>query len=282
MSAGAVGLAMLTASCSSAPVDPVESASTVSEPARSNPVPAYDHVVVVVFENKPRRKVFRDAPYLAELADRGADLTRYFAVTHPSQPNYFALFSGRLRVRDDKCHDVRGRHLAGQLWANGLTFKAYSEGLPSAGSRVCADGRYRRKHAPWASFTSFRQKQHVPWDRFPSDFTRLPTVSFVIPDMCHDMHDCSVAVGSRWAKRNLDAYASWAVNHNSLLVVTFDEDDRSDDNHIFTVLVGDGIVPGNYRQRVTHYGLLRTLEEMHGLTPLGKAEEARVLHGLWG
>lgn len=245
--------------------------------------PRYDHVVVVVFENKARSQVLDHARYLRRLGNRGAEMTRSFAVTHPSQPNYIDLFSGGPHgVVDDSCpHLLRGRHLASQLTANGYTFAAWSEGLPAVGSKACSAGRYARKHAPWVNFKSFEQRQHKPFGRFPDDFTKLPTVSFVIPDLCHDMHDCSVATGSRWAKRNLGDYAAWARTHHSLLVVTFDEDDHTARNHIYTALVGAGIDPGNYRQRIDHYNLLRTLENLYGLPALGKAADRRQIRGIW-
>jgi hypothetical protein len=246
-------------------------------------LPRYDHVVVAVFENKPRADVLRHAPYFAHLADRGADMKRSYAVTHPSEPNYIALYSGGLHgVHDDSCpHRLAGKHLGAQLAGSGHSFRAYSEGLPGTGSTVCTSGTYARKHAPWVNFSSFKQRRHRPFGRFPDDYTKLPTVAFVVPDLCHDTHDCSLAKGNRWLKRNLGDYSAWARSHNSLLVVTFDEDDRSADNHIYTVLVGAGIDPGHYRQRIDHYSVLRTLEKIYALPALGHAADRRPIHGIW-
>ena len=106
-------------------------------------------------------------------------------------------------------------------------------------------------------------------------------MSFVVPNLCNDMHDCGVAAGDRWARDHLADYASWAQQHDSLLVVTFDEDNGSSDNHIATVLVGSMVEPGTSDQRIDHYSVLRTLEDMYGLPPLGAAADAEPLAGIW-
>jgi acid phosphatase len=95
------------------------------------------------------------------------------------------------------------------------------------------------------------------------------------------MHDCGVAAGDRWAAAHLPAYVTWAQRHNSLLVVTFDEDNGSSANHIATVLVGPMVRPGTSDQRVDHYAVLHTLEDMYRLPPLGKAAAAAPLSGIW-
>jgi hypothetical protein len=63
----------------------------------------------------------------------------------------------------------------------------------------------------------------------PTDFSRLPTVSFVVPNLCHDMHDCSVKEGDHRLAQNIEPYARWARTHNSLLIVTFDESEADGD-----------------------------------------------------
>ncbi len=249
--------------------------------------PAYDHVVVVVFENHARDQVLGspDAPFLTGLATTGVNLTRSHGVTHPSQPNYLALFSGSTQgVVDDTCpHAFTTPSLASQLLASGRTFVGWSEGLPNAGSDRCGSALYARRHAPWTNFTNLPQSQvGRPLSELPTDYTRLPTVSWVIPDVCHDMHSCPVTTGDAWARAQLGGYARWARTHNSLLVVTFDEDDANGGtNHVSTVLSGDHLVPGKNGQAVDHYVVLRTIEAFYGLTPLGGAAQSRPLTGVF-
>jgi hypothetical protein len=99
--------------------------------------------------------------------------------------------------------------------------------------------------------------------------------------MCHDMHNCSVATGDAWLKKHLDGYARWAVKHNSLLVVTFDENAGGTVNQIATVVVGQQVRPGLYAERMNHYTLLRTIEDAYGLAPLGHAARATPLRTIW-
>ena len=115
----------------------------------------------------------------------------------------------------------------------------------------------------------------------PADFAALPTVAVVIPDMCHDMHDCPVADGDSWARDHLSGYVDWARTHNSLLLVTFDEDDGTGANHVPTVLVGPMVRPGDSPARVDHYTLPRTVEDAYGLPPLGLAASTSALTGVW-
>ena len=96
-------------------------------------------------------------------------------------------------------------------------------------------------------------------------------MAFLIPNLCHDMHDCPVATGDAWAATHLDPYLRWAREHNSLLVITFDEDDNAADNHIVTVIAGANVHSGQFTGRVDHYTLLATIEHLYALPRLGEA-----------
>lgn len=247
-------------------------------------LPHPDHVVVVIEENKTYAQIIgnHDAPYINELAGRGMLLTRSYGVTHPSQPNYLALFSGNTHnITSDVCPlDLSGDNLASALRRKGLGFAMYSESLPAAGAKDCIYGGYRRKHNPAADWAELAAV-NLPFTAFPRDFAQLPTVSWVVPDQRNDMHDGSIAQGDAWLRDNLDAYANWAMRHNSLLIVTWDEDDGSADNHIATILIGQMVKSGSSAQRVNHYSVLRTLEQMYGLPYLNESARARPIVGVW-
>jgi hypothetical protein len=269
------------------PAAHVDAAGSTAGPTPSPPAAATsrpDHVVVVMLENKDEGDVLREAPYLAALAASGATLTDMHAETHPSQPNYLALFSGDTQgVRDDRCPlTFDGANLASELSAAGYTFAGYSEDLPRPGYTGCTAGDYARKHSPWADFSTVPAGANQPLSAMPSDYARLPTVSFVIPNLCHDMHDCSIAEGDDWMRQNLDPYAQWGRTHHSLLVVSFDESEsKGGDNHIVTFAVGSDVAPGPITERADHYRLLRTLEDLYGLPPLGHSAAATAIPGLW-
>jgi acid phosphatase len=242
--------------------------------------------VIVVFENKDVDEVLASdqAPFLNELARTGVDFVNAHAEVHPSQPNYLALFSGSTQgVTDDSClPPLSAPNLATQLAATGRTFVGYSEDLPAPGFAGCKSGEYAQKHAVWAAFTNVPPSAQQPWTAWPSDYEQLPTVAAVIPNLCNDMHDCDVATGDRWLREHLSGYLTWAHTHRSLLLVTFDESDSSrGGNRIVTLLDGAGIRPGRIDEPVNHYRLLRTLEEMYGLAPLGRAGGTPPITDIW-
>nr|WP_201299930.1 alkaline phosphatase family protein [Streptomyces mexicanus] len=258
-----------------------------AQAATGGPTP--DHVGVVVFENHAYGQVIgsSSAPYLHSLKSGGANLTQFYAETHPSQPNYFALFSGSTQgITDDSCYTPgfsSAPNLASEQLAAGRTWASYNESLPSQGSTTCSSGTYARKHNPWFGFSNVPTSSAKTFAQFPTDYSTLPQLSFVIPNLCSDMHDCSVSTGDTWLKNNLGAYATWAKTHNSLLVVTFDEDDRLSGNRIPTVLYGQPVTPGSSSSTTyNHYDLLRTLEDTQGLgSHAGNAASAHDITGVW-
>ncbi|MEU2358025.1 alkaline phosphatase family protein [Streptomyces misionensis] len=252
-------------------------------------VPSPDHVVVVVFENHSYSQVIgsSSAPYINSLKSGGANLTQSYALTHPSQPNYFDLFSGATQgITDDSCYTPgfsSAPNLASELIAAGRSWASYNESLPSQGSTTCSSGSYARKHSPWFGFSNVPTSSAKTFAQFPSDYSTLPQLSFVTPNLCSDMHDCSVSTGDTWLKNNLGGYASWAKTHNSLLVVTFDEDDSKSGNRIPTVLYGQPVAAGSSSSTTyNHYDVLRTLEDTQGLnTHAGNAASGKDISGVW-
>ncbi len=248
-------------------------------------VPRPDHVVVLLMENHSAAGILGNpqAPYINSLAAAGALMTQSFAVTHPSQPNYIALFSGSLNgVIDDSCpHTLTTDNLGAELIGAGLGFVTYSEDLPSVGYAGCGAGAYARKHNPAVNFPSVPASSNQPLTSFPTDYTTLPAVSFLVPNLLHDMHDGTIPQGDAWVQSQISGYVTWAQAHNSILILTFDEDDNSQNNQIPTIIVGGGITPGQYAQRITHYSVLRTLQDAYGLAPIGASTTAAPILDVW-
>ena len=141
--------------------------------------------------------------------------------------------------------------------------------------------KYARKHSPWVNFPNVPASANMPMTSWPSDFSQLPTVSFVIPNLNNDMHDGTIAAGDTWLRNNLDAYVQWARTHNSLFVLTWDEDDYTAGNQIGTVLVGERVHPGIYSEPINHYNLLRTIQDAYGLDPLGQSATVGPIMNIW-
>ena len=269
-------------------------------------IPQYDHIVVVMEENHSRTQIIgnrAEAPFINALAKRGVTLTNMAGVTHPSQPNYLELFSGDSQsVLDDGKPGglpFTTPNLAAALRAAGKTFIGYSEDLPAPGDASTvmtffpggAD-RYARKHVPWTNWQSsavplptngLPPAVNQPFSAFPTDFNLLPDVAFVIPNEQHDMHSGNDRVrnGDRWLATRLLAYAAWAIANNSLLIVTWDEDDYRSANEIPTILYGAHLRTGTNDGAWTLHHLLRTITDLEGLAPIGKAAGVSRIAGIF-
>jgi acid phosphatase len=271
-------------------------AGSTAGATRATPVPRFSRVVLIVFENKGKDAVVGNptAPTFARLSRRYATLTNYRAVAHPSLPNYLALVSGSTQGIVDDCGTcvVSARNLADTLEEAGKTWKTYAEGLPRPGFTGTFAGRYARKHDPFLYFKDVlvsrtRRERVVPLSAFAADLAarRLPSFSLVVPDLCHDMHDCSVAKGDSWLASFLPPLLTSGVLRGGALFVVFDESDNSS-------VGGGGVVPayvagplvraGSQTNVVLdHYSLLRTIEDGLGLPPLGLSASATPIGGIW-
>jgi hypothetical protein len=255
-------------------------------------------VIVIVMENKECSDIIgnQDAPYLNLLAKRGALATSWYAITHPSLPNYLALIGGSTFGIDSDCTDchVSARNLVDQLEARHISWKAYMEGMPSPCFKGASAGSYAKKHDPFMYFDdvagdSSRCSKVVPLDQLSRDLAagKLPAFAFVTPDLCHDMHDCSVHAGDAFLAGLVPRLLA-ALGRQGLLVVTWDEGTsdrgccgRAGGGNIATILAGDAARHGaRSAAPFTHYSLLRTIEDAWGLSPLRAAANARPLTAL--
>ena len=256
------------------------------------------HIVVVILENHGFKQIIDspNAPYINSLAkdDHSALFTNSHGVTHPSQPNYVMLFAGTNHgITDDKMPKnipFNNPNLGAEILAKGLTFAGYSESLPSTGFNGAYSGDYARKHNPWVNWQDASQnaipaKLNLPLSHFPENYSDLPTISFVIPNQHHDMHNgkdpARIKRGDLWLKEHLNGYIQWAKTHNSLFILTFDEDDFTPANRIPTLFVGQMVKKGQYKQNINHYNVLRTIEDMYGLAYLGASAHAKPITDCW-
>jgi acid phosphatase len=269
-------------------------------------LPKYDHIVIVIEENHSFDQIIgsSNAPYINMLAKEGALFTDSHGVAHPSEPNYLAIFSGSTQgISDDRCLKdtlFNSPNLGSSLIKAGHTFGGFAQTIPSAGfpgcyyqiSQATSSYLYARKHCPWVNWQGNGENQFAaslskPMTDFPTDFSKLPTVSFVIPDMDNDMHNTdpkgdtvSIRKADKWLKKNLARYVKWAKKNNSLLILTFDEDDFKIQNHIPTIFVGAMVRPGRYNTRIDHYDVLRTIEAIYQLPNSGEAK-GKPITGVW-
>jgi hypothetical protein len=242
-------------------------------------------VLVAIEENHGYSDIIGSpaAPYINSLAQQGALFTNSHGNEHPSQPNYLDLFSGSNQgITNDSCpHTFSTQNLGSELIAAGLGFAGYSEDLPSIGSTVCSSGYYARKHNPWVNFTNVPSADNLPFTSYPSDYSILPPLSFVIPNQLHDMHDGTIAQADAWLQQFLDPYVQWARTHNSLFILTWDEDDFTSSNWIPTIFVGPMVTTGQYSEQINHFNMLRTMEDMFDLPHAGGSGSVLPIVDVW-
>jgi hypothetical protein len=250
---------------------------------------AFDRVFIVMLENQLESTVRQNA-YMRALAARGARLTEYYGVSHPSQPNYVAAIAGLPLVTDDRPQDLSGPTIVDLLEAKGRSWKAYLENLPEDKSAaVSADRLYFRKHNPFVSFDTIRQDparlaRIVDAAELQADVCAgtLPDYAWYTPNIQNDGHsppglaDGAYAAEVDYLARWLEGFLSPLLANptfmsKTLVVVTFDESVPYDDNHVYTTLLGEMVPPGTVvADRFDHYSLLRTVEENFDLGTLGR------------
>ena len=283
---GSIALPLAMGACA------LSAASTLNSGVPLLPRP--DHIVLVVEENHSYSQIIDspDAPYINELAAQGALFTQSFGATYPSQPNYLSLFSGSTQgITDNSCpHSFTTANLGHAVLSAGLTFIGYSEDLPEAGSLTCIIGLYARKHNPWINWqdsltNGLPATVNQPMTSFPTDYATLPTVSIVVPNQINDMHHGknpeAIQNGDRWLQEHLKSYVQWAQKHNSLLIVTWDEDNKTENNRIVTLFIGPMVQAGRYDQKISHHNVLRTIEDLYGLSHSGASADAAPISKIW-
>jgi hypothetical protein len=289
-------LSVLVAGCA-APGNRPAASSPAPKPGRSAVASAREsaalvHIFLIVMENHAAGQIIGSpaAPYINALASRYALATAYSALFHPSLPNYIALTSGSNQgITDDRSppsagYAVNAVNIADRVQASGRTWKQYGESMPSSGY-ANDTALYATRHVPFLYYkdvldNAARLKSHVvPFAQLAADLKSAgttPDYAFITPNLCDDMHDCSVAAGDKWLSRVVPAIlrSPAFTTSRSLLVITWDEGTASD-NRVATILAGSGARLGYRSARpFDHYSLLHTIEAAWGLKPL-TANDAR-------
>ncbi len=238
-------------------------------------VPRLRHVVVVVFENEERGAVLGsgNAPTFDALAARYAQATDYRAVAHPSLPNYLALVSGSTHGVTEDCTDCpqTGATIGSRLTAAHRTWATYAEGYPLS-------PLFAKRHVPFLYFPGGDEHVHGLARFVP---TKLPAFALVVPDFCHDMHDCPVSTGDRWLARFVKPLLT---QNGTIVFIVFDEGSSNlgGGGQVVLIAAGAPVQPHTrYDAPATHYGLLRTISDALGVAPVGAARNAKSLTGIW-
>jgi acid phosphatase len=247
----------------------------------------FGHAILVVEENHNYGDVVGSSsmPYLNSLISQFGLATQYYANTHPSIGNYFMLTTGQTLTNDDSqtpsSFPVSGNNVVRELLAAGKTWKSYAEDLPSVGYIGGNSGNYYVRHNPLAYLTDVQnsptqQQNLVPFTQFAADLASgsLPNYSFIVPNACHDAHNCDLGTADNWLKTNLDPLIkNSAFQNDGLLIIAFDEsadDDTDGGGRIAVVLISPRFSKVAFQSTILyqHETVLRLMLEGLGATTL--------------
>lgn len=239
-------------------------------------------------ENKETGKIIgsQSAPFINSLAAQFGQAQNYFAISHPSLPNYLALTGGRTFGITTDCTNcfVPDQNIVDMLEKGGKTWKAYMESMPQPCYLGADTSLYVRRHNPLLYYDNVRKdaarcKNIVPLTQLDADLqsNSAPDYVWISPNLCHGMHDCPVSSGDDWLRtwvQKIQASPAW--QNNGVLFLTFDEGtsnagccDYAAGGKITTLVISKLVRPGFVSQvQYDHYSLLRTIQESWGLFPL--------------
>jgi phosphatidylinositol-3-phosphatase len=264
---------------------------TRSAPARSGA--AVTKLLVFVVENHSLDQMRSGMPFSYALARRYGYAADYRAVAHPSLPDYLAILGGStFGVTADvppSASPIHGRSVLGQALHAGRTATVYADGMVGTCARVNGGDRYAARHNAWTYFVDERAacaRYDVPLARLAGDVAagRLPDAGMVVPNLCHDAHDCGLDVADRWLRDRLGAVMAgpdWASGHLAI-VVTADEDDRRQGNRVLTIVMHPDLSGVRVTSPLDHYSLTRLYDEVLGVPPLRGAAGARSMASAFG
>ena len=255
------------------------------------------HIIWIWFENRESTSITATtAPFFTSFAGANVNLTNFYGVSHPSEPNYLAAFSGSTQGVTDDGHytfPASTDNLAKQLTAAGKSWRVYVQGYPGNcydGDAIAGGvdgpgvaGQYVRKHNPAISFESVRldAAQCANIQRL-ANFDPKVDFSFVVPNMINDMHDGTTAQGDAFLQAFVPLVTSSSDLAHTLLIVSFDEGTTSINGggHIYTAASAPWLAHINATPTYNHYSVLRTIEDAYGLPFIGNAATATTMSEL--
>lgn len=227
----------------------------------------FSSLVWVVCENHGVEQV-KDLPNHQILRQRGGLLTSYFAVTHPSGPNYRSMAAGNFFTRDEHLDQPKATVIT-HLGIEALVWSF--KGSPAARHNPFAD-----MHSPHRKVTTL-------------DLDTLPEscILYVGLDDKNNAHSGPLAVaddnlGELMQRLSDSAWFNRPVGGRyPVLFVTWDEA-YSASNQVFAAFFGPGVRPGSScATRLDHYSFCRLLTDNFDRTPLENAATAETISDIW-
>lgn len=274
----------------------------ITQKAQGNSLQTISHVFVIAMENHNWADIKGAAPYITNtLLPLGAHAEQYYNPPglHPSEPNYIWLEAGtNFNITNDSDptinHINSTNHLVTQLQSAGIPWKAYVENINGSDCPLTSFGTYAAKHLGMVFFDDVTQNnnrqssyciQHIrPYTELTRDLQNntVSSYNFITPNVCNDMHSCSIATGDTWLSQEIPKILnSQAYKNNGIIFITWDEG-LNGDGPIGMIVLSPLAKPG-YSNTIhyTHSSTLKTIQEIFGLSPfLGDAGNATDLTDL--
>ncbi|KAF9895412.1 hypothetical protein FE257_000318 [Aspergillus nanangensis] len=253
---------------------------------------AFDRFFQVWLENIDYEDAEADENY-QWLASQGITLTNFYAVTHPSEPNYCAAAGGdTFGMDNDDFNRVPANvsTIVDLLDTKQIAWGEYQEHLPYPGyqgfnysNQETFANDYVRKHNPLILYDSVtedatRLRQIKNFTSFYDDLKdeKLPQWAFITPNMTNDAHDTDITFAAEWERNWMTPLLSNEYfMKDTLVLLTFDEDKTyPKGNRIFSILLG-GAIPDDLKGTeddtfYTHYSIIASMSANWGLPSLGR------------
>lgn len=231
----------------------------------------FSSIVWAVMENHGTYQT-QSLPGEQYLIQHGATFKHYYAITHPSGPNYRALTSGEIWSHNE-VYEHQEPTVASEMNAIGLpTFDWYYAGQPDL------------KHDPYHDLKS---KVTVKTGAFDPDTLPAACQVYLGFDDMNNAHNGPLSAVSANLLKLVDTLnrSKWfntpVHGKYPVLMVTWDES-FSVDNDVLTAFYGKGVKPGYISPNAyNHYNMCRTLTDNWGLQPLGHGREAKPISDIW-
>jgi phosphatidylinositol-3-phosphatase len=283
---------------------PAVSSTTEATPSLPTPI---KHVFLILMENEQTNIIYGHQPYQTKLANTYAwggdannpDNVGYYAVCHPSAPNYLALTSGRsLQCGSDAFANYSVNNLGNLLQTHGESWIDYEE----SASYPCeqndsANGLYVERHNPFVYYSdlggttpgSVCMTHVVPIANLTNDYpygATPPAFTYIAPNVLNDAHSSSAATGDHWLSTFMPKIIKQPWFSSSVVFIVYDEAYKANGNENFSGYDGlkggpvymvaaspytEGM--GALTYNASHFNLLSTMEWLLGLpqTHTGKS-----------
>jgi len=277
--------------------------STPTQPTTTSTAPASGGHKVLVFieENHSLSEALSQMPHLSSWAKTYGQAGSYFAIGHPSLPNYLAIWGGSTFGVTSDCSVGQsgciptGPSVFGQTLAAGKTARAYQESMTS-NCQTGGSGSYAPRHGPWPYWLDSTERNGCSANDVPSGTTSsgnllndvnsgsLPVTGEVTPNLCNDAHDCSLATADNWLAAWIPKVMAGPdyTSGKLTIIVTFDEDDSSQSNKVPFVIIDPRVSAKSVTATFNHYSLTRWLEDNAGVSTLRNAATAPDLRAAFG